>query len=401
MRRFTGIRTGFRRQHTMIRTATKQNMTRWMTVAGIAFLVGLGACSHEVGLFASLEQEIPVDEERGFPTNGSIHGLVFHETGGTGRYFAGGSSLWVREAVDASETSLEGWTRIAPPSSGLTLSSMALVGGEIFAVYGGNVYSRTAGDQTGVSWGNPVAAFDTATALQVFAVTVGGTDTFVVSASVEGGNRLLDNSGAEISGLENVNTIYDVTNFGDRIYVLTNTQLFRGAENDLLTGMAPVTIAGSTSSTFRDMQVRGDDDDELWIAGKGRLYWSNDGTNWTNSDSITPEDSSTEVQFTGLGFVTVDGTEYVLASTQANGLYEGNDPDDLSSLRAEGSERTLIGRSGNYLTTQIAGRAVDRIVIDANGSARGLDGPLVFLGTPGRGLWRGQQENGDFIWRRE
>ncbi|TVQ25286.1 MAG: hypothetical protein EA383_09160 [Spirochaetaceae bacterium] len=400
----------------MMNTATKRNTLYRLTAVAAALLVALSACTHEVGLFASLEQEIPVDEDRGFPTNGSIHALVFHEDGSTGRYFAGGSSLWVRTAEDASEANLQNWSRISPPTSASrqTLDSMALVDGEIYAVYDGNVYARPADGETAAGgWtridgdGDALVAADV---LRVFAVEVDGVgETFVVSATRPDetvGSRLLNSDGTEVDGLgaaDNRGTIYAVENFDGNIYVLTTAQLFRGGDTNLLTGMTAVTVPGSTSSTFRDMQVRGNDD-ELWIAGKGRLYvGSGDltvSTNWTRTDETTPEDSSTAVQFTSIGFLTIGSTEYVLAGTMSNGLFEG-EADEFQSITPEGSGRVLIGRSGNYLTTQIAGRAVARIVVDQNGSARGLAGPLVFLGAPGRGLWRGQPENGDFIWRRE
>ena len=398
------VRTGLRRLiHTMM-TATHKTGRQRACVLGVALLVAFSACTHEVGLFASLEQEIPVDEGRGFPNEGSIHNLVKHD----GRYFAGGASLWVRTAVDESATSLQGWTRIAPPTSASrgTLDSMALVNGDIYAVYDGNVYQRTANaDATAGAW-NPVSEFNEDTAQRVFAVTVenGSLQNFVVSASVDGGNQLLDSDGEPVAELEAVNTIYAVLNFNDgtndNIYVLTNSQVFQG-DNDLgnFTDITAAVRGPATSTTFRDMQVRGSDD-ELWIAGRGRIYRF-DGSDWTRTEEITPDDSSTPVQFTSIAFVTVDGTEYVLAGTQSNGLYEGDDLDDLSSLRAEGSGRTLLGRDGNYLTTQMAGGAVSRIVVDQDGSARDSTGPLVFVGAPGRGLWRGQPENGGFIWRRE
>lgn len=387
----------------MIIAAMKRNTTIALVALASALLLALSACSHEVGLFASLEQEIPVDEERGFPNDGSIQSLV--KSGG--RYFAGGSALWVRDASDTSASDLSGWQQIAPPSSGLTLASMALVGSDIYAVYGQTLYTRNADGSTAAGGWDSVTAFDSEAVSRVFGVEVGGSPAFVVSAPRDGGSgeRLLDANGDEVSGLgeaDNRNTIYGAANFGSDIYVLTSTQLFSISDN--LSGTASaVTIPGSTSSTFRDLRVRGADA-ELWIAGRGKIYVADTDpsveTNWTSTDLITPENSSSAAQFLTLAFVTLGGTEYVLAGTESDGLYEG-EATDVTSLSQEGSDGVLVGRNGNYLTTEIVGGNVEHIFVDESGSARGQSGPLVFLGARGRGLWRGQPESGEIIWRRE
>ncbi|MFW6252951.1 MAG: hypothetical protein ACOC4F_03375 [bacterium] len=383
-------------------TAMKRNTGTALVALASALFLALSSCSHEVGLFASLEQEIPVDEERGFPNDGSIHSL---ERSGE-RYFAGGSTLWVRNATDDSASDLASWDRIAPPSSGLTLASMALVGSELYAVYGQTLYSRAANGNTAAEGWDPVNDFDSTAVSRVFGVEVDGTPDFVVSAprEDEAGERLLASNGDEVPGLgesDNRNTIYGVANFGSEIYVLTGTQLLSIADN-LSVAATEVPIPESASSSFRDIRVRGADS-ELWVAGKGKIYVATDPTDeasWESTTELTPEDASSPAQFLTLDFVTVGGSEYVLAGTESDGLYEGV-ASDFPTLSEEGSGGVLIGRNGNYLTTEIPGGNVEHIVVDESGSARGEDGPLVFLGARGRGLWRGQPANGDFIWRRE
>ncbi|MFW5995568.1 MAG: hypothetical protein ACOCRN_05595, partial [Spirochaetia bacterium] len=132
-----------------LRNNTLQAAIRVRTVAKVVGLIALVAlfavaCRHPVGLFASLEEEIPVDEDRGVPTSDGMQDMLLSD----GNYYAAFTSLYVREASESRDLGGEAnrqWSKIGKPD-GLdpddTLGSIAEYDNQIYAIYGGEVYRR-------------------------------------------------------------------------------------------------------------------------------------------------------------------------------------------------------------------------------------------------------------------
>lgn len=412
---------------------------RVRTVAKLVGLIALTAlfavaCRHPVGLFASLEEEIAVDEERGVPTSDGMQEMLLSG----GNYYAAFTSLYVRKAAESRD--LDGspsrqWSKVGKPEdlgSDDTLGSIAEYGGHIYAVYGGEVYRRPndGGDESG-DWesvwesgnsrptGRASRLFAAAGELLVSVRTdtdVGEDDETVGEYKLyewDDGNTDWNTNEVDFDTTGNeVSFIYAVVQRDTNdIFIATHGNIYQAGG---LGGNFTPEDTTITSGSYRDLLVadtNGDGNNTLYSAAKGRIL-SYDGSDWTAGSKQT-DDEDDPVQFTSLGWYTdsrvIDDSDasngYLIAGSLDNGLYEAEDG-NLGTLEYEGAESTLFGRGGNYLTTQLSENGIQSIFVDdpGQGSWRS-SGPHIFIGAAGQGLWRGEfdedDELNDLYWRRE
>ena len=433
----------------------------FLKLAGLAVLTAFLAigCRHPVGIFASLEEEIPVDEDRGVPTTDGMRAMLAVDTDDNGGYFyAAFTSLYVRErseglAVDADSPDND-WSRISKPgglSADDVLQSIAEheINGEnrVFAVYGGgnsgSLYHRATGDDTSSgAWSDAISvneiASDTsdegspekvskvfsANGELIVSVRIKSnsdkSDSYAVYRPVDAnepdGNweRIMIEEG-ETDG--EVGFVYDFEYFdannGNGDYYLATFRNILKSDDDLSSGGFEDEVH-SGSGPYRNLlaaDISGTD--TLFAAAKGVIFSTDSAPaetgDWASAE-ISGED---DVQFTAIGyypgsdFEGSDPGAYLIAGTQDNGLYEAEaDTTGGYNFREEGAERTLLGRKGNFLTTRLSGRGIQAIFVDNDAGTWRSEGPHVFVGAATAGLWRGEVDEDDdlagkFLWRRE
>lgn len=390
-----------------------------LAAAALALLL---ACEHPVGIFASLEQEIPVDEERGVPTTDGMRFMVRASSGGgDDYYYAAFTSLYVREADEGTGSSPDrSWSRVSRPSGVNTsdpVTSIVAFDDRIWAIFDGDVYSRPADGGSDDDWDkeNIDDVPGSRTASRLFTVTDGADDRLLLSVRdddseysvyyLNGGNFDEMNIDAP-DGLTQVRAVAYFDPGGDNFYLATSGALYR---SDGIGGTYSAISQGDLGAggPYRELlvaEVNGDD--TLFVAARRRVL-SYDGTTWSDSGTFETSGGS-DIVFTSLGWVNdtdLIGTSggYLIAGTQNAGLFEAPGG-AVTDLRREGSGSTLFGRVGNYLTTRLSGGAIDRIfVVEEGRSWRNQGGNHIYVGAPGRGLWRGESDRKDdvILWRRE
>ena len=382
--------------------------------AATLVLLSVSACEHPVGLFASLEEEIPIDEDRGVPTDDYMRSMLISDDGEY--YFAEFTSLYVRrraEDLDLDGEPSRSWTRIGKPEAAGehdTLGSIAEYASEseLWAIYGGKLFTRpNDGSETGRgAWSERSAPSEISRAARLFSVG----DELLLSARMSGGGFSLyqrngtvwgDPLGFDDVDDDRVNRINAIVEFDNDYYVATTSRIFR--TSDLDTNFEPAEDGLPTAANYRELSVgESNGSPALFAAGNKHISVTTNGTDWSTSDSQSHDGE--DVQFTALGwYVTENGAGYLVAGTESAGLYEAPEG-DLDRLRRQGSGAELFGRDGNFLTTRLSGGSVHRIFVDENGrSWRSQDKPHIFVGAPGRGLWRGEydEEYEALTWRRE
>ncbi len=392
----------------------KDPLKVFSALAAALVLLAVSACEHPVGLFASLEEEIPIDEDRGVPTDDYMRTMLISDDGEY--YFAEFTSLYVRrraEDLDLTGEPNRSWTRIGKPTAAGehdTLGSIAeyAADDELWAIYGGELYARpNDGGETGRGeWSERSRPEDSSRASRLFTVN----SKLFLSTRLSGGGYALyrrdatdwDRLGFDGVDDDSVNQINAIVEFDNAYYVATQSRIYLTADLDN-DDFQPADDGLPTSANYRELEVGElEGTPALFAAGNKHVSVTTDGTNWSSSDSQSHDGE--DVQFTALGwYVTENGTGYLVAGTEKSGLYEAPDG-DLDRLRRQGSGTDLFGRKGNFLTTRLSGGAVHRIFVDENGrSWRSQNKPHIFVGAPGRGLWRGEhdEEYDALTWRRE
>ncbi len=393
---------------------TRNSYFKAFCVLAALVLLSVSSCEHPVGVFASLEEEIPVDEDRGVPTDDYMRTMLISADGEY--YFAEFTSLYVRrraEDFDLDGEPSRSWRRIPKPEAvgeHDTLGSIAEYANdnELWAIYGGELFSRpNDGGETGRgAWSEETAPGDISRASRLFSVG----NELLLSARISSTRYELyrrNGSGWDRIGFDGVdddrvNRINAIVEFDNHYYVATKSRIYR--TDDLgINDFEPEDDDLPTAANFRELKV-GESNGEtaLFAAGKKYVSVTTNGTDWTTSDSKSHDGE--DVQFTALGwYVAENGNGYLIAGTEESGLYEAPEG-DLDRLRRQGSGAELFGRDGNFLTTRLSGGSVHRIFIDEEGrSWRSQDKTHIFVGAPGRGLWRGEhdEEYEVLTWRRE
>ena len=437
---------GARQRHPGIRRST---FLKLGVLAALTAIVALG-CPHPIGIFASLEEEIPVDEERGVPTGDTMRQMLATETGddGGGYFYAAFTSLYVRERGEDRDLSADSpdtdWSQVSKPS-GLSdeevLTSIAQheVNGDnrIYAVYaGGNsgsLFYRDAGVGTSSGDWNRISVGDiTENGADKVSKVFSAGDELIVSVRVEqrsGEGDIYavyrrdsgDTEWGEVATPDDENEVgfvYDFAYFDDGngngdYYLATFRNILR-SDNGLETTSADFKKeVHSGSGPYRDLLVADIEGTDTLFAAAREAIFSTDSTpdatgDWTEAE-ISGDD---DVQFSAIGYY--PGSEFredigafLIAGTRSNGLYEAEaDNGGNFVFREEGANRVLLGRDGNFLTTRLSGRGVRSIFVDEDAGTWRSEGPHIFVGAATAGLWRGEVDEDDdpdneFLWRRE
>ncbi|MFP4644435.1 MAG: hypothetical protein ACLFM0_08775, partial [Spirochaetales bacterium] len=188
--------------------ASRGGNAKWSLVLKAALIVAIAGllavgCRHPIGIFANLEEEIPVDEERGVPTEDGMRGMLATDTGpdSEGYFYAAFTSLYVRERSEdvdlGADSPSSDWSKVSKPSGlddDYVLTSIAYHQGRIFAVYAGDdsgsLYYRDAdGEKGSDGWVeipvDEIAGSETEKVSRVLGSGDGGDEELIVSILVD------------------------------------------------------------------------------------------------------------------------------------------------------------------------------------------------------------------------
>jgi hypothetical protein len=387
-----------------------------------AALLVFAACDHApVGIFASIEQEVKIDDERNLPNGIAVNGIVEFD----GYYFVSAPTVYRRPVANTTGGEPSQWTPVASPIAGARNLRMVHLesAGALYAVFvddAGVTKSLHALDSAGGNWTEvTLPSGATGGLVSVFAAGPAGTDRLFLSV-FEGPNdyRLFSSpDGTAFAAVTDSATstalsmptpatdvAYTTDGATDNWWIAGRTRFLTGAEPTPATD--PLIVSDYGGSTLSDV----DGFSGLYFggpAGSPRLYLSTltgqvfryDPNNVAAgfvaaAGTITFSDDP--VPLTDFAYVEgSDGFQSVVVGTEGYGYYE-IDPATL--------DISMPARSGNYLASELSRASIHAFYVDTNadlptGAPSGVD--LMFAGTAGLGLWKNYYKGESSLWTRE
>jgi len=402
-----------------------RNLTILLTAIVLSGVIA--SCNRQpTGIFASLETEIDVEEDRGIPNDATVTAIVRPDGGNY--LFAAAGGIHYREVGAATE-----WTRIASPdgSDVKTTSAMRVFGDTIYAIFGREVYSIDLdddGEPEGTSsddW-QPVGGLaDDQKAHRLFtAIDANGDDALYLSVSVEDTSRyglyqLNDNDDefkpvvSPPEGDDAWDHVYDVVRYQDPddpnedgLWIIAGDSIFFVDDNDDVDEIKPKAQRPDewpSTPKFRQAYLYDDDgDDVLYLAGNGRIV-RYDGSDWQRSDDHEVRNETVEFRsLTVMSIEDANGSSYetLLAGSRSRaGLFEAVDLELVNLRRPLRPQAEQGVGTGNYEATALSITGVKTFLVDDDHDEE----RVVFAGSVGAGLWRGSYDSEleSFIWMRE
>lgn len=378
-----------------------------LTVLGIA---GFSSCDHaEIGIFASIEQERKIEDERKLPNAITVSGITELD----GFYFISAPTIYRRSTSNTTDGALSEWEPVDGPTADQQNVSLVRFGdetnGELVAVFASGdgtthrLYRRGATDAawTEVDLGTISGQLSLMTASSdpgtVFlTVLAGANDNRVyITSDMQTFDQVLDSDGNPLSS---PTPFLDVAYDGTAYWLASRAVLATGADPSASTTDATADPGfPETLEDYSGVFYGG-------AAGSERLYVSTSvgvvgsvtGAAWATTDE--PESVGDDiVPFTDLEFVQgSDGFAAIVVGTDGYG-YREVDPDTL--------EVTVPSRDGNYQSSELATAAVLSFYVDDSApdlpaaAPAGVD--LLFAGTSSMGLWKSYYEGQAAFWTRE
>ncbi|AFG37679.1 hypothetical protein [Spirochaeta africana] len=372
----------------------KRNFLKYLPLAAVVLLLAACGQDQQRGIFATIEETRAIDLDNAMPDRAKI--LSFSEIGSSHLLAAIGNQLMFRR------TGLSQDWQEAPLPSGNDYALHAAVFGSGDSHVGG-VFSSgstrrfryaeasevTSSSSSGI-WktpgsfaGSPYAVFAAGNGLLLATETDSGKRVYHVGTDGSTAQLAVDDT-ASLARLVQVQLI------DDDLYILTTSALYTA---DVAGGIDVATftknddLSSSGTKGFTDLLVDGDD---IYITTRaGFVLSSDDGTTWNTTNTYQRNDN--DVPLLSIEKVSpASGDPTILVGTKGHGFAVLEGGQLVSPDSSAYTHRNFGGSELRTSTIQLLFQPAPQ------------DGTtVVFGGSGGRGLWRGDLSGNEFTWGRE
>ena len=374
----------------IIRYRGPKNIAVSIALASFALFVFQFCNPSGSALFYSVVQETALVDNETLPNNLSVIGML--ETGGN--YYLAAGSLYATDSSGESDGSDTMWSQLDPPMiNGDEYSAclgIALLSGDIYALFSTVTATDAAlfkltGSISDPKWKVAYDPDHDTVGKPVYLVAASGS--LIVSLRVDLAYTAVESQDGDLFTALSLPGQYTVVNdaasFQGDLWLVSGTLLYSNTGGDFSSVIGAGTPAEDgevlgglfTSTTL----------DTLFATSKNGGVYALNGGEWKLITRI--EDKNNLLALTDLAEATINNNTVILVGTE-NGYYEIVFPGTTflgsSFSKFEPGETGSLSSDDNYSITLLADTEVRTFYVDTSPS----DGPLLFAGTSGNGLWR-------------